>query len=86
MVIEGTWAASLTPLKANLSPHMTLFARHVKARPADDCYGAVVFGTTAEGTAFSADEKIDTVAGLVSSGIDPRRVVVGTAALSAPDV
>ena len=86
MVIEGTWAASLTPLKANLSPHMTLFARHVKAMLADGCHGVVVFGTTGEGTAFSADEKIDTVAGLVSSGIDPRRVVVGTAALSAPDV
>lgn len=86
MAIEGTWAASLTPLKANLSPHLTLLARHIRTMLSDGCHGVVLFGTTGEGTAFSVDEKIDTTAGLVKAGVDPSRLVVGTAALAAPDV
>lgn len=86
MAIEGTWAAALTPLKSNLSPHQSLFARHVKTMLRDGCHGVVVFGTTGEGTAFSADEKIAATAGLINAGVDPGRIVVGTAALAALDV
>lgn len=86
MTIEGTWAASLTPLKADGTPHMSLFARHVKAMLRDGCHGVVLFGTTGEGTAFTADEKLDALAGLLRSGIEPDRIIVGTAAIAVGDV
>lgn len=86
MAIEGTWAASLTPLKADLTPHLRLFSSHVKSMLADGCHGAVLFGTTGEGTAFSADEKLAATRALVKSGIDPGDLVLGTASLAAPDV
>lgn len=64
---------------------MTLLARHVKMMLSDGCHGIVLFGTTGEGTAFSADEKIETVEGLVKSGVEPSRLVIGTATLAAAD-
>lgn len=86
MTIEGTWAAALTPLKSDGTPHMSLFARHVKGMIRDGCHGAVLFGTTGEGTAFTTGEKLAAVAGLIKAGVEPERLVVGSAAVAVGDV
>jgi len=50
------------------------------------CDGIALFGTTGEGVEFSVADRTAALTSLVSSGIDPRRLIVSAGALAGADV
>ncbi|MDH3539572.1 MAG: dihydrodipicolinate synthase family protein [Acidimicrobiia bacterium] len=83
--LSGVWAASLTPLHADLSPDADRLAAHVDRLLTDGCDGIVLFGTTGEATSFSVPERIALLDRLVAEGVDPGRLVVGVGCAAAVD-
>ena len=76
--IRGLWAAMLTPLDADGAVDHTALAKHGAYLLANGCDGLVPFGTTGEGTSFSAKEKLDAVETLLKSGVPASKIALGT--------
>ncbi|WP_315834845.1 dihydrodipicolinate synthase family protein [Bradyrhizobium prioriisuperbiae] len=75
--IRGYWVAVPTPLVADGSVDHASLARHVLGLFAQGVDGAVVFGTTGEGTSFSAVERIAAVEALLKAGAAASRIGLG---------
>ena len=76
--IRGLWSAMATPLDADgLVDHAAL-ARHGKFLLDNGCDGLVPFGTTGEGTSFSAAEKLAAVETLLKAGVPADKIALGT--------
>jgi 4-hydroxy-tetrahydrodipicolinate synthase len=75
--IRGFWVATPTPLAADGSIDHAMFVSHVQGLFARGIDGVVVFGTTGEGTSFSAPERLATVEALLAAGIAPGRIGLG---------
>jgi 4-hydroxy-tetrahydrodipicolinate synthase len=76
--IRGYWAAIATPIAADGSVDNALLARHAADLLGHGLDGLVLFGTTGEGTSFSAKERLDTVSALLKGGIGAERLALGT--------
>ncbi len=75
--IHGFWVAAATPLDAAGQVDAALLGDHARALFAQGCDGIVLFGTTGEGTAFAAAERIAVVRALLAQGIAPARLALG---------
>lgn len=75
--LSGVWAASLTPLAADLTPDPSRLLAHVDRLLSDGCDGVVLFGTTGEATSFSVAERLQLLEQVVAGGADPSRIIVG---------
>ena len=75
--IEGFWVASATPLMADGTVDHALLAEHAEWLFAQGCDGLVLFGTSGEGTSFTARERLDTVTALMRSGVPAAKLSVG---------
>lgn len=75
--IRGFWIATPTPLAADGAVDHASLARHVFGLFAQGVDGVVIFGTTGEGTSFSAAERIATVEALLKAGVAPSRIGLG---------
>ncbi len=75
--IHGFWVASATPLDATGQVDTALLGDHARSLFARGCDGVVLFGTTGEGPAFSAAERIAVVRALLDQGIAPQRLALG---------
>jgi len=75
--IRGFWVAIATPIAADGQVDQPALARHAHGLFDQGCDGIVLFGTTGEGPSFSARERLDTVAALLSKGIGPERIALG---------
>jgi 4-hydroxy-tetrahydrodipicolinate synthase len=75
--IHGFWVAAATPLDAAGQIDTALLGDHARALFAQGCDGLVLFGTTGEGTSFSAVERIAAVRVLLAQGIVPERMALG---------
>lgn len=53
----GVFAASITPLKSDLTPDIAAVAPYLGFLAARGCHGALLFGTTGEGPSFSSAER-----------------------------
>jgi len=84
-MITGLWAAMATPLDAEGNVDHPALVRHGQFLTANGCDGLVPFGTTGEGTAFSAREKLAAVEALLNSGVPSDRVALGTGCPAIPD-
>lgn len=76
--IRGLWSAMTTPLDADGMVDHAALARHGKWLLANGCDGLVPFGTTGEGTSFSAVEKLAAVETLLKEGIPASQIALGT--------
>jgi 4-hydroxy-tetrahydrodipicolinate synthase len=76
--IRGFWAAIATPVTSGGGVDNALLARHAADLLGQGLDGLVLFGTTGEGTSFSARERLDTVSALLKGGIGPERLALGT--------
>lgn len=76
-VIRGFWVATPTPVAADGGVDHALLTRHAQGLFARGIDGVVVFGTTGEGTSFSAAERLATVEALLKAGIAPQRIGLG---------
>lgn len=83
--IRGYWAALATPLTASSHVDLPAFAAHAKYLISEGCDGVVPFGTTGEGTSFSAPERLQAVEALLAAGIAPDRIALGAGFPALPD-
>jgi len=83
--IQGYWVAIATPLTTNDTVDHALLAAHGQQLLQQGADGLVLFGTTGEGTSFSAQERLDTIEALMSRGIAPERLMLGAGFPAVPD-
>jgi 4-hydroxy-tetrahydrodipicolinate synthase len=76
--INGLWVAIATPIGADGSVDRAALLRHVKGLMDAGADGVVPFGTTGEGTSFSAAERLAAVEALLAGGIAPGCIGLGT--------
>lgn len=74
--LEGTYAATLMPLKADLSCDCHTLASHCRDLISKGCQGIVLFGTTGEGPSFSQEEKLSILESLLTSGLPAKKILV----------
>ena len=76
--IHGFWVATATPLSADGTVDHVRLAQHALQLFAKSVDGVVLFGTTGEGTSFSAAERLATVEALLKQGIAASRIALGS--------
>ena len=79
-------AAIATPFRDDLSVDFELLVRHAHWLLTNGCDGLVLFGTTGEAASLSLAERTSILERLLKSGIEPRRVLVGTSACAVAEV
>lgn len=82
--ITGVLSPVVTPFKADLSPDPERLARHCRWLLSNNV-GLAVFGTNSEANSLGVDEKIDLLDHLVSSDVDPARMMPGTGCCALTD-
>ncbi|MEP6875010.1 MAG: dihydrodipicolinate synthase family protein [Burkholderiales bacterium] len=82
---SGIWPALLTPLSADLSIDIPVFARHSRRLLDAGCSGVTPFGTTGEGPSFSVAERRAAIDGLIAGGVPANRILVSTSCAALPD-
>lgn len=83
--ITGLWAAMTTPIAADGNVDHAALVGHAKFLTQNGCDGLVPFGTTGEGTSFSASEKLAATEALLNAGIPAARIALGTGCPAIPD-
>ena len=83
--LQGVLAAVLTRLTADGTPDAAATARHCRWLLANGCDGLSVLGTTGEANAFTVDERIALLEGLVEAGIPADTLMPGTGCCAAGD-
>jgi len=76
--IGGLWVAMATPLDAAGGVDHPAFVRHAQWLLAQGCDGLVPFGTTGEGTSFSASERLAAIEALLHAGIPVQRIALAS--------
>ena len=84
-MITGLWAAMATPLDAEGSVDHAALVKHGHFLMANGCDGLVPFGTTGEGSSFSAKEKLAATEALLNAGVPAARIALGTGCPAIPD-
>src|SRR5436309_4310889 len=79
--IRGVLAPVVTPFKADLSPDSQRLIAHCKWLLSQNC-GLAVFGTNSEANSLSLEERLNLLDELVAAGVDPARMMPGTACCS----
>ncbi len=83
--LRGVIAAVATPLGAGFVPDVARLARHCRALLADGCDGINLLGTTGEATAFSVEQRLAVMRGIVDAGLPMARFMVGTGVCALDD-
>ena len=78
-------AAVPTPLDDGLGVDSGRLHAHCAGLLEAGCDGIALFGTTGEGPSFAVEERIAVLDDLLSSGLDPSRLIVGTGCAALPD-
>ena len=82
---HGVWSPAITPLCPDLSIDCGRYVEHARWLLANGCHGLTVFGTTGEANSFSVEERMALLESLLSEGIDPGRLMVGTGCCALTD-
>ncbi len=77
--------ASLTPLDQDLNIDGKHLARHVQWLLRRGASGVVIMGTTGEANSFSTSERMTALETVLSSGVDPEKLIVGTGCCALTD-
>ncbi|MFZ0574291.1 MAG: dihydrodipicolinate synthase family protein, partial [Candidatus Cybelea sp.] len=84
-VIGGVWAAALTPVTADFQPDAAKAIPYYRELLANGCDGINVLGTTGEAMSFSAQQRVQYMRSLASSGLPMARMMAGTGAAALDD-
>ncbi len=76
-VLEGVFAAALTPLKQNLTIDAKELSSHCHELLHRGPNGIALFGTTGEGCSFSLKEKKSALGKVIENGIAAEKIIVG---------
>lgn len=82
---NGLFAASLTPLNDDLSVNYEALIKHINWLFEQGANGICLLGTTGEANSFSVDERMAVLDYVVSHGIDPQLLLVGTGTCNLPE-
>lgn len=77
--------ASLTPLDQDLNIDCNHLARHVQWLLRRGASGVVLMGTTGEANSFGTSERMTALEAVLSSGVDPEKLIVGTGCCALTD-
>ncbi|HTM79157.1 MAG TPA: dihydrodipicolinate synthase family protein [Devosia sp.] len=83
--ISGVYSAAVTPLNADFSPDLGLFAAHCQHLIADGCHGIALLGTTGEANSFSIAERKTILESTLKAGLSPDQLLPGTGLSAVPD-
>ncbi|MBX2820651.1 MAG: dihydrodipicolinate synthase family protein [Rhodothermaceae bacterium] len=81
----GVLAASLTPMKPDLSIDHDRLISHVNWLLSNGCDAIAYMGTTGEANSFSIDERIRALDALAAAGIPMNALIVGNGCCAFPD-
>ncbi len=84
-MIEGVWAAALTPIDADLLPDVSTAVPYYLDLLQRGCDGINALGTTGEAMSLSAEERLRFMDALASSDLPMERMMAGTGAASLSD-
>jgi 4-hydroxy-tetrahydrodipicolinate synthase len=82
---DGIYAASLTPMHADLSCHSQELADHCQDLVQRGCKGVILFGTTGEGPSFSVQERLEALEQVIEEGLDPQKIILGNGGANIPE-
>lgn len=77
--------ASLTPLDQDLNIDGNHLARHAQWLLRRGASGVVLMGTTGEANSFGTSERMMALEAVLSSGVDPEKLIVGTGCCALTD-
>ena len=83
--ISGVNCAAATPLNADLTPDLGLFAEHCLRLLAEGCHGIALLGTTGEANSFSAGERRAILESALAAGIPGDQLIPGTGVNAGPE-
>lgn len=76
--VSGVNCAAATPLNADLSPDLGLFAEHCQRLIDEGCHGIALLGTTGEANSFSVSERRAILESALEAGVPAHRLIPGT--------
>lgn len=76
--LNGVVAASLTPMRSDLTIDPSRLWTHCRRLLDSGCNGVLLFGTTGEANSFTVNERLELIEGIAASGLPLDRLVVGT--------
>lgn len=83
--ISGVNCAAATPLNADLSPDLALFAEHCHRLLAEGCHGIALLGTTGEANSFSVAERKRILEAALKAGMAGDQLIPGTGVAAGPE-
>ncbi len=81
----GVFAASLTPMTADLAPDLDRVVAHNRWLLANGCDGVAPLGTTGEANSLSVDERLAILDALAEAGITGNQLIAGVGCCAFPD-
>jgi len=83
--VSGVNCAAATPLNADLTPDLVLFAEHCLRLLAEGCHGIALLGTTGEANSFSTAERRSILEAALKAGIAGDLLIPGTGVNAGPE-
>jgi len=83
--IAGVFCAAATPVTAEGSPDLALFAANCRALLDEGCHGIALLGTTGEANSFGLSQRMAILDAAIAGGIEPSQLLPGTSACSTAD-
>ncbi len=83
--LRGVMAAVATPLRPDFTPDLDKLAMHCRTLLDEGCDGINLLGTTGEATAFSVEQRLAVMKGIVDAGLPMARFMVGTGVCALDD-
>ena len=82
---DGIYAATLTPLNADLSCNTQELAYHCLDLMKRGCKGVLLFGTAGEGPSFSIEERLEVLKKVIENGVNPKKIILGNGGSNIPE-
>ncbi len=83
--IEGVHCAAATPVTAEGTPDLRLFAEHCRLLLAEGCHGIALLGTTGEANSFGIRERMALLEAAVEGGTPAAALLPGTSTPAVAD-
>ncbi len=83
--LHGVIAAVATPLRSDFTPDLERLAMHCRTLLSECCDGINLLGTTGEATAFSVEQRLAVMRGIVDAGLPMACFMVGTGVCALDD-